>query len=429
MKTNQFLPSSRAFKTGTTRKVTHAFLDDACLCNLYRYIAAVVSVVIFNLLLSVYTVYNIILDKSSNHSLNFSSHSTNMSARSNFSLTKMFSVMSRCNSTLPKGYYVQRALGGINKKLNSIGCLKNKTVFISGGSRGIGCAIGIRAARDGANVVIAAKTVDPHPKLEGTIFTAAKLCQEAGGQSLAVECNLQHEESVKRAIDKTVETFGGIDILVNSASAIQLSSTEAISMKRYDLMHSINGRGTFMVTKYAIPHLRKSSNGHILTLAPPIDTVNQPFWFQQAGTAYTTAKLLMSMQVVGMAAELRESGVAVNALWPRTTIATAAVQNVLGGEEMMRRSRKTDIMGDAAHAILCSDAARNTGNFWIDDEVMVGIGDDGILHTLCVIMSCLMIVDSICQVSSICQDTGVIPPYRSTSCAPTCLFSTIEHLA
>lgn len=293
-------------------------------------------------------------------------------ARAKLSLS--FRIISRQNSNLPKGYYVQRALGGLNTKLSSLGSLKGKTIFVSGGSRGIGCAIGIRAARDGANVVIAAKTVDPHPKLEGTIFTAAKLCKEAGGQALAVECNLQHEESIKLAIDKAIETFGGIDILINSASALHLQSTEAISMKRYDLMHSINGRGTFMVSKYAIPHLKQSKNGHILTLAPPIDTVNQPYWFQQAGTAYTTAKLLMSMQVVGLAAELRGTGVAVNALWPRTTIATAAVQNVLGGQEMMRRSRKADIMADAAHAILCSDAARNSGNFWIDDEVMVGTG-------------------------------------------------------
>ena len=194
---------------------------------------------------------------------------------------------------------------------------------------------------------------------------------------MAVECNLQHEESVIAAIDKTVEKFGGIDILVNSASAIQLQATEDISMKRYDLMHSINGRGTFMATKYAIPHLKKSSNGHVLTLSPPVSVASQPFWFKQAGTAYTTAKLLMSMQVVGLAAELRGAGVAVNALWPRTTIATAAVKNVLGGDEMMRKSRSVNIMADAAHAILMSDAARNSGNFWIDDEVMVGTGECG----------------------------------------------------
>lgn len=197
-------------------------------------------------------------------------------------------------------------------------------------------------------------------------------------------CNLQSEDNVQEAINRAVEHFGGIDILVNCASAIHLQQTEGISMKRYDLMHSINGRGTFMITKYAIPHLRKSANAHILTLAPPIQTVEQPMWFRQAGTAYTSAKLQMSLQVVGLSAELKGSGravegtpshsIAVNALWPRTTIATAAVQNILGGDEMMKKSRTADIMADAAHIILCSDGSRNTGNFWIDDEVMVGTG-------------------------------------------------------
>jgi citronellol/citronellal dehydrogenase len=192
-------------------------------------------------------------------------------------------------------------------------------------------------------------------------------------------CNIQNEENVKEAIEKSVERFGGIDVLVNCASAIHIQGSEAISMKRYDLMHSINGRGTFLVSKYAIPHLKKSSNGHIITLAPPIHTVDHPNWFRQAGTAYTTAKLQMSLQVIGLSAELRGNGkspehVAVNGLWPRTTIATAAVQNILGGDDMMRRSRTAEIMADAAYVLMCSDSRRNTGNFWIDDEVMVGTG-------------------------------------------------------
>jgi citronellol/citronellal dehydrogenase len=191
-------------------------------------------------------------------------------------------------------------------------------------------------------------------------------------------CNIQSEENVKEALERSIERFGGIDILVNCASAIHIEPTETITMKRYDLMHSINGRGTFLMTKYAIPYLKQSSNGHVLTLAPPIQTVDQPNWFRHAGTAYTSAKLQMSLQVIGLSAELRGNGkqnhVAVNGLWPRTTIATAAVQNILGGDEMMRRSRSAEIMADAAHAIVCSDGKANTGNFWIDDEVMVGTG-------------------------------------------------------
>ena len=235
-------------------------------------------------------------------------------------------------------------------------------------------AIAKRAAADGANVVIAAKTIEAHPKLEGTIYTAAKECEDAGGKALAVQLNLQSEESVEKAVEETVAKFGGIDILVNSASAIHLQDTESVSMKRYDLMHSINGRGTFMMTKYCIPHLKKSGHGHILTLSPPIDALQQPFWFKQSGTAYASAKLSMSMQVVGLSAELQEFGIGVNALWPRTTIATAAIKNILGGDAMMDKSRTPDIMGDAAHAILCSDGKRNTGNFWVDDVVLAGMG-------------------------------------------------------
>lgn len=279
-----------------------------------------------------------------------------------------------------KGYFVQKSLARnspnpILKSVTPHHSLKGKTVFISGGSRGIGLAIGLRCAKDGANVVIAAKTVDPHPKLEGTIYSAAKECDEAGGSGFAVQCNIQDEESVKTAVDQAVEKYGGIDILINSASAVHIQESETISMKRYDLMHSINGRGTFMVTKYVLPHLKTSNkNPHILTLAPPIHALWEPSWFRNAGTAYTSAKLAMSMQVVGFSAELKDFGIGVNALWPRTTIATAAIKNKLGGETLMNRSRTPDIMSDAAHVILCSSATANTGNFWIDDEVLVSTG-------------------------------------------------------
>lgn len=283
-------------------------------------------------------------------------------------------MMRRGFSSLPRGYYVQQNMFGPNKKLAAKGSLKDKTMFVSGGSRGIGLAIAMRAARDGANVVIAAKTVEAHPKLEGTIFTAASACEEAGGKALPLQLNLQDEESVQKAVQATVDKFGGIDILVNSASAIHLQDSEMVPMKRFDLMHSINNRGTFMMSKYCIPYLKKSSNPHILTLSPPIDALQQPFWFKQSGTAYASAKLAMSMQVVGLSAELQEHGIGVNALWPRTTIATAAVKNVLGGEAMMDKSRSPEIMGDAAHAIVASDGKRNTGNFWVDDVVLAGIG-------------------------------------------------------
>lgn len=276
-----------------------------------------------------------------------------------------------------KGYYVQKSLGlnESNPKLKkATKDLKGKTVFISGGSRGIGLAIALRAARDGANVAIAAKTVDPHPTLDGTIYTAAKKCEEVGGKALAIQCNIQDESSVESAINKTIDEFGGLDILINSASAIHIQPSESITMKRYDLMHSINSRGTFMTTKYAIPHLKQSKNAHILTLAPPMDALSQPRWFTMAGTAYTTAKFAMSLQVLGFCAELAGNNIAVNGLWPRTTIATAAVKNILGGDDMMQYSRTPDIMSDAAHVILCSNSKVNTGNFWIDDEVLVGSG-------------------------------------------------------
>jgi citronellol/citronellal dehydrogenase len=199
---------------------------------------------------------------------------------------RLFSDHSFSNNKKWNGYFVQKSLGMSepNPKLKKhTKDLKGKTIFVSGGSRGIGLAIGLRAARDGANVVIAAKTVNPQPNLEGTIYTAAKMCQDAGGQSLAVQCNIQDEQSVINAINKTIDTFGSIDILINSASAIHLQTTERITMKSYDLMQSINNRGTFMVTKYCIPHIKNSKNGHILTLAPPIDALSQPKWFKQAG--------------------------------------------------------------------------------------------------------------------------------------------------
>lgn len=232
----------------------------------------------------------------------------------------------------------------------------------------------MKAAKDGANVVIAAKTIEPHPNLEGTIYTAAESCREAGGKALAIQLNLQDEDSVAKAVEATVAEFGGIDVLINSASAIHLQDSETVSMKRFDLMHSINSRGTFMMSKYCIPHLKASNNAHILTLCPPIEALQQPFWFKQCGTAYAAAKLSMSMQVVGLSSELQEHKIGVNALWPRTTIATAAIKNILGGEVMMNKSRTPDIMGDAAHAIIASDASHNTGNFWIDDVVLAGTG-------------------------------------------------------
>ena len=214
--------------------------------------------------------------------------------------------------------------------------LKGKTLFVSGGSRGIGLAIALRAARDGANVAIAAKTAEPHPKLKGTIYTAADEVRAAGGKALPILCDIREEAQVMAAIDKTVAEFGGIDICVNNASAISLTNSQGTDMKRFDLMMGINTRGTFMVSKYAIPHLKKAENPHILMLSPPLDM--QTKWFEHS-TAYTMAKFGMSMCVLGLAGELKSAGVAVNALWPRTTIATAAVGNLLGGDAMMRASR------------------------------------------------------------------------------------------
>jgi len=245
--------------------------------------------------------------------------------------------------------------------------LKDKVIFISGGSRGIGLAMAKKAAEDGAKIVVAAKTAEPHPKLPGTIFTAAEEIINAGGDALPMVCDIRNEDNVRDAINKAVEHFGGIDICINNASAIQLTNTLDTSMKRYDLMHQINGRGTYMVSKYCLPHLLKADNPHILNLAPPLDM--DPKWFG-GHVGYTMAKYTMSMCVLGMAAEFKEQGVAVNALWPRTAIATAAVQNHLGGDEIMRLSRNVDIMADAAYAILTMDSKEFSGNFCIDDLVL-----------------------------------------------------------
>src|SRR4051812_34739847 len=252
--------------------------------------------------------------------------------------------------------------------------LDGKTLFVSGGSRGIGLAIALRAVRDGANVALIAKTTEPHPKLEGTIFTAAEQIEEAGGQALPIGGDIRDEESVNGAVAEAVERFGGIDVCLNNASAINLAGTEALEMKRYDLMQDINTRGTFLVSKACVPHLKQADNPHILTLSPPLDM--SPKWFKNH-LAYTMAKYGMSMCVLGMAEEFREDGIAVNALWPRTMIATAAVQNLLGGDEAMKRSRKPEIVADAAHAILTRPSPEATGNFYIDDEVLAeeGVGD------------------------------------------------------
>jgi citronellol/citronellal dehydrogenase len=249
--------------------------------------------------------------------------------------------------------------------------LKGKTLFITGASRGIGLAIGLRAARDGANVAIVAKTAEPNPKLPGTIHTAAKEIEEAGGKALPIMCDIRFEDQVAAAVAKTVETFGGIDILVNNASAIALTGTESTDMKRYDLMHSINTRGTFVCSKHCIPHLKKASNPHVLNLSPPLNMETR--WFAPH-VAYTMAKFGMSMCVLGMAGEYKSAGIAFNALWPRSTIATAAIQNLLGGPAAMKGSRKPSIMGDAAHVIFNRPSRECTGNFFIDDDVLRSAG-------------------------------------------------------
>ena len=249
--------------------------------------------------------------------------------------------------------------------------LKGRVLFITGGSRGIGLEIGKRAAKDGARVVLAAKTAEPHPKLPGTIYTAADEIEAAGGEALPIILDVRDEINVREAVEQTVSHFGGIDICVNNASAISLTNTPDTDMKRYDLMHQINGRGTYLVSKYCIPHLKQSNNAHILNLAPPLDM--KPKWFGPH-LAYTMAKFTMSMCVLGMAEELKSDSIAVNGLWPRTAIATAAVKNVLGGEELMNISRIPEIMADAAYEIFNKDSSSFSGNFCIDDLILYDAG-------------------------------------------------------
>lgn len=245
--------------------------------------------------------------------------------------------------------------------------LLGKTLFITGASRGIGLAIALRAARDGANIAIAAKTAEPNPKLPGTIFSAAEEIEAAGGRALPLVVDIQDENRVAEAVAQTVDTFGGIDILVNNASAISLTGTLHTPMKRFDLMHRINTRGTFACSQACLPHLLKAENPHILNLSPPLNMETK--WFAPH-VAYTMAKFGMSMCVLGMAGEFRKQGVGVNALWPRTAIATAAVQNLLGGDESIRRCRKPDIMSDAAHVILTRPSRECSGNFFIDEDLL-----------------------------------------------------------
>ncbi len=249
--------------------------------------------------------------------------------------------------------------------------LKGKTLFITGASRGIGLAIAKRAARDGANIAVVAKTQEPHPKLEGTVETAAAEIEAAGGRALALACDIRFEEEVERAVAATVAAFGGIDICVNNASAVSIGSLGDTTMKRFDLMQGINARGTFLVTKACLPHLKKAANPHVLMLSPPLDL--RPEWFV-GHVAYAMAKFGMSLCVLGFAEELKGDGIAVNALWPRTTIATAAVNNLLGGEKLMRASRTPDIMADAAHAIFCTPSRELTGQFLIDDVILAARG-------------------------------------------------------
>jgi citronellol/citronellal dehydrogenase len=249
--------------------------------------------------------------------------------------------------------------------------LSGRTILMSGGSRGIGLAIGVRAARDGARVALIAKTAEPHPKLPGTIYTAAEEIEAAGGKALPIVGDIRDAEAVDAAVAQTVERFGGIDIVVNNASAINLAPMRDLPVKRFDLMQQINSRGTFVVTRAALPHLRESSHAHVLTLSPPLSA--DPRWL--AGhSAYTLSKMGMTMITLGLAADEAEAGIGANCLWPRTIIATAAVQNLLGGDEAMRRARTPEIVADAAHAVLVRDPRSCTGNAFIDDEVLAEAG-------------------------------------------------------
>jgi citronellol/citronellal dehydrogenase len=247
----------------------------------------------------------------------------------------------------------------------------NKTIFITGASRGIGKAIALRLANEGANIVVAAKSTEENPKLGGTIFSAAKEIEEAGGKALAVQCDIRDEAQIQAAVDKAIETFGGIDVLINNASAISLTNTETTEPKRFDLMHSINVRGTFFMSKACIPHLKKSTNAHIITLSPPLNMDMK--WFKHH-IAYTLSKYNMTMIALGLAEELKQFNIASNALWPRTTIATAAVQNLLGGEALINMSRTPEIVADAVFAILNKPSATCTGNAFIDEQVLAEAG-------------------------------------------------------
>jgi citronellol/citronellal dehydrogenase len=248
--------------------------------------------------------------------------------------------------------------------------LSGKTLFVTGASRGIGLAIGLRCAREGANVAIAAKTAEPNPKLPGTIYSAAEEIEKAGGKALPLAVDVRDEGQVREALERTAATFGGLDIVVNNASALSLTDSQATDMKRFDLMHQINARGTFMVSKFAVPYLEKEANPHILVLSPPLDLKEK--WFAP-NTAYAMAKYGMSLVVLGLAGELRGKGIAVNALWPRTTIATSAIKK-FRGDAVMRASRTPDILADAAHAIFLKDAKTFTGNFLIDDTFLFANG-------------------------------------------------------
>jgi citronellol/citronellal dehydrogenase len=249
--------------------------------------------------------------------------------------------------------------------------LRDKVLFITGASRGIGLAIALRAARDGARIVIAAKTAEPHPKLPGTIYSAAQEVERAGGQALPLAVDIRHEEQITEAVGRAVALWGGIDICINNASAISLTDTESTPMKRFDLMHQVNTRGTFATTQACLPALKAAKNPHVLNLSPPLNMAAH--WFS-GHVAYTMAKYGMSMCVLGMAEEFKPLGVAVNALWPRTAIATAAMDMIGGGPDIRRRCRSVDIMADAAHAILVKEARACTGNFFIDDEVLAAEG-------------------------------------------------------
>lgn len=251
--------------------------------------------------------------------------------------------------------------------------LEGRTLIISGGSRGIGEAIAVRAAHEGANIALIAKTTVPHPKLPGTIYTAAAAIEKAGGHALPVVGDIRDDESVCAAVTQTVEQFGGIDVVINNASALDLTPSETISMKKYDLMQDVNARGAFVLTRTAIPYLRRSANAHVLTLSPPIDL--DPKWFTSIGAAYTISKFSMSLVTIGLAAELSSDAIAVNSLWPRTTIATSAVRNILN-EDLISRSRSPEIVADAALSIITKPAKLATGQCFIDDEVLAA---DGVL--------------------------------------------------